>query len=35
MIFTSARQMKDRLKNEALQLCIPPVTVMNHRVKGQ
>jgi predicted nucleotidyltransferase component of viral defense system len=30
MIFTSARQMKDRLKNEARRLGIPPMTVMNH-----
>jgi predicted nucleotidyltransferase component of viral defense system len=30
MIFTSARQLKDRLKNEAHRLGIPPMTVMNH-----
>jgi len=30
MIFTSARQMKDRLKNEARRLGIPPMTVVNH-----
>jgi predicted nucleotidyltransferase component of viral defense system len=30
MIFTSARLMKDRLKNEARRLGIPPMTVMNH-----
>ena len=30
MIFTSARQLKDRLRNEAHRLGIPPMTVMNH-----
>ena len=35
MIFTSARQMKDRLKNEAQRLGIPPMTVMNHYMMEQ
>jgi len=30
MIFTSARQLKDRLRNEAQRRGIPPMTVMNH-----